>query len=92
MKYFKLDRKAYHALENNFEVNVSETGHIVQKHDSRIAYHIKLDEKIRLWVYCKYTKERDEFREFIRTNSYSRCQVMANFEQVSNFNKPKKTN
>ena len=86
MKIFRLDKKAYHSLENRFEINISESGHLVQKNDSRIAYHIKLDERREVWVYCRYTKKRDEFRDFIKTNKYARCIVHAAFEQVSKFN------
>ena len=87
MKTFKLDKKAYHSLENRFEINISESGHIVSTNDSRIAYHIKLDEKREVWVYCKYTKKRDKYRDFIKTNKYSRCFVLAAFDQASKFNR-----
>ena len=86
MKIFKLNKKAYHSLENRHEVNISEAGHIVQTHDPRITYHIKLDEENLVWVYCTYTTKRNEFREFIKSGVYVRCQVRADFDQVSLYN------
>lgn len=87
MKIFRLDKKAYHSLENRFSICISESGHIVQTSDSRVRYHIKLDEKSELWVYCRFTRKRDECRDFIKEKKYSRCQVYAAFDQVSSFNK-----
>lgn len=86
MKIFKLDKKAYHSLENRYEIMISESGHIVQAHDSRVRYHIKLDEKIHHWVYCRFTKTRDEFRDFIKEGKYYKCMVHAAFDQVSSYN------
>lgn len=87
MKIFRLDMKAYHSLETRHSINISESGHIVTANDSRVRYHIKLDEKKSLWVYCRFTKKRDECRDFIKEKTYSRCRVHAAFEQVSSFNR-----
>ncbi len=86
MKIFKLSKKAYHSLENRHEINISEYGILVPQYDSRVAYHIKLDEDNEIWVYCTYTDKRDDMRDFIRTNNYVSCLIHADFDQVTKFN------
>ena len=86
MKTFKLNKKAYHSLENRHEILISEYGILVPKYDTRVAYHIKLDEKNEVWVYCTFTDQRDDLRDFIPTGKYVRCMVQADFDQVSKYN------
>ena len=59
---------------------------VIRNNASRITYHIKLDEDNLVWVYCTYTTKRNEFREFIKSGVYVRCQVRADFDQVSLYN------
>lgn len=86
MKIFKLEKKAYHSLENCHHITISESGHLVARHDSRVRYYIVLDEQIEKWIYFRFTKVRDECREFILEKKSARCMVQADFDQVSKFN------
>ena len=87
MKRFYLEKKAYHSLENNFHINISKSGQIVAKHDSRIRYCIWLDKEMQRWVYSTYSRIRDDCREFILNPGYSICAVYPLFDQVCKFNR-----
>ena len=87
MKKFRINRQAYHALENRFQVNISEDGRMVRRDDKTIAYHIELDEEQEAWIFFRYKKERNGFNEFIMEKKSARCLVYAAFDQVCKFNK-----
>lgn len=90
MRMFHLPKKAYHSLDNHHKINISESGQVVIPSDTRVRYQIVLDEKRMVWIYFKYTKERNEFRDFIKENRFHRCQVFPGYETISKFNVPKK--
>ena len=86
MKIFVLDRKAYHTLENIHHISISESGHSVQTHDSRVRYFITLDEKEEHWIYYRYKKERNELGDFSLSEKYAKCAIHAGFDQVCKYN------
>ena len=86
MKLFFLDMRAYHMLERVHYVNITESGHSVTKLDQRVKYYIVLDEKVKHWVYYRFSDQRNEFREFKIINKPAQCRVFPKFDQVSKFN------
>ena len=86
MKIFTLDRKAYHLLEKIHHVSISESGHSVQPHDSRVRYYIFLDEKRSHWAYQKYIHKRGPVGDYIREEKTSLCVIHANFDQITKYN------
>ena len=87
MRIFVLKMPAYHFLERNQYVSISETGDLVSKSNSRVRYFIKLNRDKNHWVYYRFCKEKNEFYEFIIDFSKSHlCLVHAGFIQVSKYN------
>ena len=86
MKIFILDRKAYHTLENIHHISISESGHSVQSHDSRVRYFITLDKNEEHWIYYRYERKRNDVGDFILNKKPARCAIHAGFDQVSKFN------
>ena len=86
MKRFVLKMPAYHFLERNHYVSISESGDRVQNTNTRVRYFIALDKESQKWKYCDYLKNRNEFYEFILSDTYRFCGVFAGFDQVSRFN------
>ena len=86
MKIFSLDRKAYHLLEKIHHVSISESGHSVQPHDSRVRYYIFLDEKRSHWVYQKYIHKRNSVGDVTKDKKISLCVIHANFDQITKYN------
>ena len=86
MKIFTLDRKAYHLLEKIHHVSISESGHSVQPHDTRVRYYIFLDEKRSHWVYQKYIPKRSPVGDYLREDKISLCVIHANFDQITKYN------
>lgn len=78
--------RAYHFLEKNHYVHITEAGHFVTVRDKRVKYHITLDEKEQHWVYYRFSKKRNSIGEFDLKEGSSQCAVYADFEQVSKFN------
>ena len=78
---------AYHFLERNQYVSISESGDLVTNTNSRARYYIVLDKRIKHWIYYSYSKERNEFYEYIIYFSKSHlCLIHASFTQVSKYN------
>lgn len=86
MKRLYLKLPAYHFLERNHYVSITETGDLVTKRNSRVRYFVSLDTKNKYWVYYRFTKEKDEFGEHIMLDKPGKCVVLATFDQVSKFN------
>ena len=86
MKIFLLDRKAYHLLEKIHHISISESGHSVQPHDTRVRYYIFLDEKRSHWVYQRYIHKRNSVGDYIREDKISICAIHANFDQITKYN------
>ena len=86
MKRFYLKMPAYHFLERNHYVSISEAGDLVTKRNSRVRYFIELDTRNNYWVYYRFTKEKDEFDDYIMLETPGKCAVFAVFDQVSKFN------
>ena len=86
MRHFVLKMQAYHFLERNHYVCINESGDYMNNRNSRVRYFIFLDEEKKVWVYQKFTKEKNEFNEYIKDPKISYCIVHAGFDQLSKFN------
>lgn len=87
MKEFILKMPAYHFLEKNHHVCISESGDMVTERNSRVRYYIVLNEKIHHWTYYRFTNKRDKYGDFTLIEPSSICRVYAGFDQVGKFNR-----
>ena len=86
MRTFVLKMPAYHFLERNQYVSISEAGDLVTNTNSRVRYYIVLDKEKRHWIYYSYKNKKNEFYEFELNETMHLCAVHAGFDQVSKFN------
>ena len=86
MKRFVLKMPAYHFLERNHYVSITEAGDLVTNTNSRVRYYITLDKKRLVWIYYRYLNCRNDFYEFELSSKHNLCSVFAGFSQVSSFN------
>ena len=77
---------AYHFLERNQYVSISEAGDLVTNTNSRVRYYIVLDKEKQHWIYYCYSAKKNEFYEFELNETAHLCAIHAGFEQVSKFN------
>lgn len=87
MKTFILKMTAYHYLEKNHYVSISEAGDMVTNRNSRVRYYVDLDKKCQHWIYFNYSKRRDKYGDFNVEGSPGNCLIRAGFDRVSKYNK-----
>jgi len=86
MRSFVLKIQAYHFLEKNHHVCITESGDMVTSRNRRVCYYIVLDEKIKHWIYYSFSEKRDFYGDFVLIEPPGKCRVYAGFDQVSKFN------
>ena len=87
MKRFVLKMPAYHFLEKNHHVCISESGDMVTSRNSRVRYYIVLDQKTKHWIYYSFSAKRDFYGDFTLIEPPGKCRVDAGFEQVGKYNR-----
>lgn len=88
MKIMRLDIRAYHSLEKNGEVTVSEGGVLSSADRHWAKYHIRMNRKQHRLEYSIYLEERDGYGYRKVRPNYSLCRVYPlDFELVSSFNR-----
>lgn len=80
---------AYHHLEKNHHVSISEYGDLVTCRNTRVRYYIELDTKNKRWIYYSYSNKRDYYGDFTIVGTPGNCLIRAGFDQVSKFNRGK---
>ena len=56
MRTFVLKMPAYHFLEKNHHVSISESGDMVTCRNARVRYFIELDNKTQHWIFYEYSQ------------------------------------
>ena len=77
---------AYHFLEKNHHVSISESGDMVTCRNSRVRYYIELDKVSKHWIFYEYTTNRDFYGDFTLCKTPGNCLIRAGFDQVSKYN------
>jgi hypothetical protein len=87
IRTFFLNKQAYHYLDNNLSVVITETGFFSTLRNKKSRYVIRLNEPGTQWVYCKLDETQNFYGEKYLTLNWRFCRVYMGYEGVPRYNK-----